>query len=262
MPEVVPPAPDDVVPPAEVVPPPEDEDEPLLRVERDAAGLRVDVDRAREDDDAEREDDERDEDDVERDRDAAGFFAVEDEDDDFDAAERDEPDLAAAGLAAVEREDVEREDDFVAVVFAAAGREDDVPREVVALREAVERRRAGGLRAVAVAAVDAAGDSRRTSSADTRLARPSTSVRRPLISSRTRSSRTSRMRFAATAMSPESLLGRQLRRCPRRCARRRCGRPRPPRRPRRRPCRPSSPSCPSCPFSPWRRDPSLNARSP
>ena len=197
MPEVVPPAPEDVVPPAEVVPPPDDEDEPLLRVEREAAGLRVDVERER--DAVEREAVEREDDEVERDREAAGLEA-EDEDEDFDAAERDDAGLAAEDLAAVEREDVEREDDFVAVLFAAAGREEDEPRDVVALREELERR-AAGLRAVAAGA-DVVRPP--TSSAETRLARPSTSVRRPLISSRTRSSSTSRMRFAATAMSPDS----------------------------------------------------------
>src|SRR5829696_3994287 len=83
VPDVVPPAPDDVVPPAEVVPPPEE-----LRVERDAAGLRAVAGLAaalRRAGDGEE--------DVEREREAVGLAAVERDDD---------PD---AGFRAVERDD-------------------------------------------------------------------------------------------------------------------------------------------------------------
>ena len=170
-PEVVPPAPEDVLPPDEVVPPPDDEDR--LRVEREAAGLRAAVERVA----VER-------DDVEREREAAGFFA---------AVERD-----AAGFAAPERDDEDRD---------AAGLAEDA-RELVDELAVAERDAAGlraaGLRAAGLRAAGLAVESPPTSSAETRFARPSTSVRRPLISERTRSSSTSRIRFAATAMSPDS----------------------------------------------------------
>jgi len=165
------------------VPPPDEEE--LLRVEREAAGFLAVVERERVEDEVER-------DDVEREREAAGFFAVE------DAAD------LAAGFAAVERADEDRD---------AAGLAEDarelVDELAVALRDAAGLRAAGfraaGLRAAGLRAVAGlAAVSRPTSSAETRLARPSTSVRRPLISERTRSSSTSRIRFAATAMSPDS----------------------------------------------------------
>ena len=120
-------------------------------------------------------------------------------------------------FAAVERElaDFAREVLFAAVVFAAAGREPEERAVVaVALRVAAGLRAAGlraaglraaGLRAAALVLGAALGASvRLTSSAETRLARPSTSVRMPLSSETTRSSSTSRILLAATAISPES----------------------------------------------------------
>ena len=111
-------------------------------------------------------------------------------------------------------------------------------------------RRACGPRACARGRRRLGAVSRPTSSAETRLARPSTSVRRPLSSASTRSSSTSRILFAATAISPESCWAA----------------PPVPANVRSTAVRTAStastapaalvpscgPSCPSCPFSPWR----------
>jgi hypothetical protein len=77
--------------------------------------------------------------------------------------------------------------------------------DVAGLRAAVDDFRAvdvAGLRAVVeLLAVDAEPPREPTSSAETRLASPSISLRRPFSSSATRSSSTSRMRFAAAVTS-------------------------------------------------------------
>jgi hypothetical protein len=138
-------------------------------------------------------------------RDDAGFAAVEP---DLLAVER--VDLRAllareaAGFDAVEPDlpVVERADE--ADLRAVDPRDEDA-----AVLRALELRDAAGLAAVADVRVDEAGlravlarpPSGPTSSACTRFARPSTSLRRPLSSSRTRSSSTSRMRLAAAVTS-------------------------------------------------------------
>ena len=155
-------------------------------MEREAAGLRAVVERERVEDEVER-------DDVEREREAAGFFAVEDA--------RTRRRLRGGGA---------RRTRTGTRPAWRRTRGSCVDELAVALRDAAGLRAAGfaggaGLRAAGLRAVAGlAAESRPTSSAETRLARPSTSVRRPLISARTRSSSTSRIRFAATAMSPES----------------------------------------------------------
>jgi hypothetical protein len=161
---------------------------------------------------------------VER-RDEAGFAALEPLDDEarFDAVER----LDEEGFDEVERlEDearfdaVERLDEeagFDAVErldedarFDAAERLDDdafeARREVAVDPRDEEARRAAGFFAAERVAVGAAADEDAApglaSSAETRLARLSTSPRRPLSSWRTRASSTSRIRLAASATSP------------------------------------------------------------
>jgi hypothetical protein len=133
--------------------------------------------------------------------------------------EEDEDRPEAARLEAADRlDDDARFDDarfvdarFVdaRLVLADVVREDagvDVERLAVDERfEAV--RRAAGLRALdrlAAGRLAADDDAPEPSSADTRLPRPSRSLRRPLSSWSTRSSSTSRMRFAAAARSPAS----------------------------------------------------------
>jgi hypothetical protein len=127
---------------------------------------------------------------VER-RDAAGLAAVERrEDAGLEAVERRDD----AGLAAVE--------DAVERLEAAVERRADAGFAVEDLRAVDARRAAGFFAAERLAAgvdVDAAPG---RSSADTRFARPSTSFRRPLSSSTTRSSSTSRIRLTAPASSP------------------------------------------------------------
>jgi len=103
-----------------------------------------------------------------------------------------------AGLARLDDE-AELLDDAVlvrrddAAVFDAAG------LDAVERFDAVDARRVAGLRAVVrvAAPVDADDAARGLSSADTRFARPSTSLRRPFSSSSTRDSSTSRIRLAA-----------------------------------------------------------------
>jgi hypothetical protein len=159
----------------------------------------------------------------------AGFFAVLERRDaaGFDA-ERFEAGLAAverlveddARFAAVERlvEDdarfaaVERlvEDDarFAAFVgfaaFAGFAAFDAAARRFDAALFAAGRRAAGFFAAVRVAAAVEDEAARGLSRAETRLARPSRSRRRPLSSWSTRSSSTSRIRLAAPARSPAS----------------------------------------------------------
>jgi len=136
-------------------------------------------------------------------RDDAGLLA------DDDADVRDD-----AGLLADDDADVRDDPGVLADVRDAAGLRAagvDRPADVVdrfAAEEAARRapgflaaeRLAAGRRVVdALAPPELCGPA---SSADTRSASPSTSVRRPLSSASTRSSSTSRMRFAATAKSP------------------------------------------------------------
>ena len=119
-----------------------------------------------------------------------------------------------AGLLADDDADVRDDPGVLADVRDAAGLRAagvDRPADVVdrfAAEEAARRapgflaaeRLAAGRRVVdALAPPELCGPA---SSADTRSASPSTSVRRPLSSASTRSSSTSRMRFAATAKSP------------------------------------------------------------
>ena len=178
---MVPPAPEDGERREDVVPP--------ARVDR-AAGLRV--------------------------PDGAGVRAAEEErvagllaDAVRDVAVRDD-----AGLLADDDADVRDDPGVLADVRDAAGLRAagvDRPADVVdrfAAEEAARRapgflaaeRLAAGRRVVdALAPPELCGPA---SSADTRSASPSTSVRRPLSSASTRSSSTSRMRFAATAKSP------------------------------------------------------------
>jgi hypothetical protein len=226
-PDVVPPAPDDVEPPAEVVPP--------ERVERRVAGLRADVARDADppDDEADRDDEDRDEPDDERDgveRDADepddDRDGVDDDDrdvldDDRDGVERDDDDRVDEDrddedrdVLDDDRDGVERDedrdepgDDRDELAREEAGLragEEDASDAIFRVPDAVERRAAGFSAVDVLAAVRRAGPeppSGPTSSAETRFARPSTSLRSPLSSSSTRSSSTSRMRFAAAVTS-------------------------------------------------------------
>jgi hypothetical protein len=148
-------------------------------------------------------------------RDDAGFAALERLEDEarFDAVERLDED---AGFAALERLDEdagfaarERLDEdarFDAVERLDEDAAFEARREpVVDPRDEEARRAAGFFAAERVAAGAAAADDDAArglpSSAETRLARPSTSPRRPLSSWRTRSSSTSRIRLAASATS-------------------------------------------------------------
>jgi len=167
---VVPPAPEEGEPLAEVVPPPG-----RVELVGRTAGLRVPA------------------------RFEAGLRAVDDEPDEVDreleagflrAAERDDAGLRAvdederfeAGLRAVgEDERFEAGDGLLARVDVLLGAAVELP--------------AAGRRVLAEP------PSGPTSSAETRLASPSTSLRRPLSSSSTRSSSTSRMRLAAAVTS-------------------------------------------------------------
>jgi hypothetical protein len=136
-------------------------------------------------------------------RDAAGFAVEEDarrldagfvEDADFDAVDRLVEDARFELV-----DDAERRPD---AGLAAVERRDDAGFAVEDLRAVDARRAAGflaGERLAAAADVDPAPG---RSSADTRFARPSTSFRRPLSSSTTRSSSTSRIRLTAPASSP------------------------------------------------------------
>src|SRR5215204_3833029 len=270
-PEVVPPAPEEVAPPAEVVPPARGGEERRL------AGLRADVERdgvaAEEDDDedgrevldddrdgadddrdgVDEEDEDRgvdedrdepddgregveeddpdvladrdgverdDEDGVDEDEDRDGLDDREDRDgvDDRAADERDEPDDEdREGLddgAAVERDepdddrdadepDVDR-DDAAREEAGLRAVEEDAPAAILRVPEAVEPRAAGFFAVDVLVAVPRAAEappSGPTSRAETRFARPSMSLRSPLSSSTTRSSSTSRMRFAAAVTS-------------------------------------------------------------
>jgi len=137
-----------------------------------------------------------------------GFFAV--------LARRDAAGLDAAvrradaGLDADERlvEDFDAVEDDAG--FAADERLVEARRADAGLEAVEDLRAAGGRRAVgflaaerlAAGADEEAEEASGRSSADTRLARPSTSVRRPFSSSTTRSSSTSRIRLAAAAISP------------------------------------------------------------
>src|SRR5215207_3459709 len=246
-PEVVPPAPEEVAPPAEVVPPARGGEERRL------AGLRADVERdgvaAEEDDDedgrevldddrdgaddrdgVDEEDEDRDGLDDREDRDGVDDRAADERDepdddlevrdglDDRAAVERDEPDDEdREGLddgAAVERDepdddrdadepDVDR-DDAAREEAGLRAVEDDAPAAILRVPEAVEPRAAGFFAVDVLVAVPRAAEappSGPTSRAETRFARPSMSLRSPLSSSTTRSSSTSRMRFAAAVTS-------------------------------------------------------------
>jgi hypothetical protein len=189
VPDVVPPAPEDVEPPADVVPP------ERVEVERRVAGLRGAVERD--------ERDEADEPDVpddgcevsDDDRDGADDEDRDDEDRDEPDDDRVEPDDDRDD---VERDEVARDEAGLRVV------EEDAPDAILRVPDAVERRARGFLAVDELAAVRRAGAERPsgpTSSSETRFARPSTSLRKPLSSWRTRSSSTSRMRFAAAVTS-------------------------------------------------------------
>jgi hypothetical protein len=227
-PDVVPPAPDDVEPPAEVVPP--------ERVERRVAGLRADVARDADppDDEADRDEEDRDDgvdddvrdddgvDDEERDEDGVDDEDGDDEDrddDGVDEADRDDEDRDDDGVDEADRDDEDRDgverdedrdepgDDRDELAREEAGLragEEDASDAIFRVPDAVERRAAGFSAVDVLAAVRRAGPeppSGPTSSAETRFARPSTSLRSPLSSSSTRSSSTSRMRFAAAVTS-------------------------------------------------------------
>jgi hypothetical protein len=209
VPDVVPPAPEDVEPPADVVPP------ERVEVERRVAGLRGAVERDERDeaderdvpddgcevsdddrdgaDDEDRDDEDRDEPDD--DRDGAEDEDREDEDREVPDDDRDEPDDARDDD---DRDEVARDEAGLRVV------EEDAPEATLRVPDAVERRARGFLAVDELAAVRRAGAERPsgpTSSSETRFARPSTSLRKPLSSWRTRSSSTSRMRFAAAVTS-------------------------------------------------------------
>jgi hypothetical protein len=130
-------------------------------------------------------------------RDEAGFDAVERVEDEarFAAVERVDEE---AGFDAVERLDEEAR-------FDAVERLDDdaleARREVVVDPRDEARRAAGFFAAERVAAADDDAAPGVPSRAETRLARLSTSPRRPLSSWRTRASSTSRIRLAASATS-------------------------------------------------------------
>src|SRR5215216_5654236 len=99
-PDVVPPAPDDVEPPAEVVPP--------ERVERRVAGLRADVARDADPPDDEADRDDEDVDDGERDEDGVDDEDGDDEDrddDGIDEADRDDEDRDDGGVDEADRDD-------------------------------------------------------------------------------------------------------------------------------------------------------------
>jgi hypothetical protein len=142
-------------------------------------------------------------------RDDAGFLALDD-----DAVlrvldEREDAGLEAVLRAVDDREDAgfDADDELDLRAFDEAGLgavEADERVEPALEAEDVPRRRevVPPVVRLALARLDAAGPlSGPTSSAATRLARPSTSVRRPLSSSSTRSSSTSRMRLAAVVTS-------------------------------------------------------------
>jgi hypothetical protein len=208
VPDVVPPAPEDGEPPADVVPP------ERVDVERRVAGLRVDAEPDEPDepdvpdDDEDRDDDDRDEPAVDRDgvdddeRDDEGREVPGDDRDGADDEDRDDDEREAPDADRAEpdedRDDVARDEAGLRVV------EEDAPEAIFRVPDAVERRARGFLPVDELAGVRRAGVERPsgpTSSSETRFARPSTSLRKPLSSSRTRSSSTSRMRFAAAVTS-------------------------------------------------------------
>jgi hypothetical protein len=209
VPDVVPPAPEDGEPPADVVPP------ERVEVERRVAGLRVDAERDDRDEPDEPDvpdDDDRDEPDVDRDgvddeeRDDEEREAPDDDRDGADDEDRDDDDREAPDADRAEP-DADRDDERDEVARDEAGLrvvEEDAPEAIFRVPDAVERRARGFLPVDELAGVRRAGVERPsgpTSSSETRFARPSTSLRKPLSSSRTRSSSTSRMRFAAAVTS-------------------------------------------------------------
>jgi hypothetical protein len=140
--------------------------------------------------------------------DEAGFAALEllADDADFDADDRRDE----AGFDAVERVEDEARFDAVERVDEEAGFDADERVGEEARFDAVERRDddalearrvAGFFAAERVAAADDDAAPGLPSRAETRLARLSTSPRRPLSSWRTRASSTSRIRLAASATS-------------------------------------------------------------